>query len=303
MKKSCLIVAGLVVVVVFACILGVGAWWVWSRYLKPAITPVAERTGSTMRETGTRPELPSVEMQVHSAGEGQAFTGWPLLVRVSVRCPLSSDSQKPKPVLIAGPGGSWQESLRLAVQDTSGAKVDWPWRQPKADGGTVTLDGRMGIEWVWWLTGDETQAIRAGKYRLTAVLDTAKVTAPGAWKGTVSSRSADLDLKAPGQLSAEQEALKEIQTAQAEALGGNSAAAVARLQTMLGRSPKDIEALSFCGGLLADSGRLEEALGMYNRAIDAWYESNPDAEIEPVLLLTERRRLRTRMLEQEQPSS
>ncbi len=299
MRKSCLIVAGLVALVVVACILGFGGWLAWTRLLKPALAPRTERGQSTIRETGTRSELPLIEIRVDSAGQGKAFAGWPLLVRVSVRCPLSSESQAPKPIVLSGRNGSWHDSLELSVEDANGKRVQWPWRQPSSERGPVTLDGRVGLEWIWWLAGSETQSIPPGKYSFRAVLDSSAVKMAEAWKGKVSSRPVNLAFESPQQISPAEEARKEIQNARVDALGGNNAAAIARLLAITRNQPKNVEALSLAAALLADANRLDEAYEQYSRAIDAWYESSTQADAVPVLLLKARRDVRKRLLAQE----
>jgi len=299
MRKSCLIVAGLVVLVGFACVLTVGGWLVWSRFVKPAVKPEAERAKSTMRETGKRVELPWVDVRLHTAREGTSFVGWPLLVRASVRCPLSADTQEPKPIVITSSNGSWHDSLRLVVQDSKGTSLQWPWRQPAAEGGPITVDGQVGIEWVWWLTGEETQKIQPGNYSFKAILDTSGATDSGAWKGTASSRPTNLVLEPARQYSPEEEARHEIHAARAEALGGNNAGATTRLEALSRREPKNVEALSLTAALLAEGGRLDEALQLYNRAIEAWYENSFEPAVDPVLLLRDRREVRRRLLAEE----
>ena len=298
-RKSCLIVAGLVVFVVIACILGVGGWIAWTRLVKPAIAPKTERAQSTIRETGKRSELPSIEVRVDSAGQEKAFAGWPLLVRVSLRCPLSSESQAPKPLVLSGRNGSWHDSLQLAVEDAAGKRVEWPWRQPTAERGPVTLDGRVGIEWIWWLSGAETRSIPVGKYTFKAVLDSSAVTTAEAWKGTASSQPTTLVFESPRQYLPAEEARKEILNARVDVLGGNNDAAITRLQALIRNQPKNVEALSLAASLAAEAGRLEEAQGLYGRAIDAWYESSTKPDADPVPLLRARREVRNRLLAQE----
>ncbi len=298
-RKSCLIVAGLVVFVVIACILGVGGWIAWTRLLKPAMAPKTERGQSTIHETGKRSELPSVEMRVDSAGQGKAFPGWPVLVRVSIRCPLSSESQAPKPIVLSGRNGSWQDSLRLGIEDAAGKRIEWPWRQPTAERGPVTLDGRVGIEWIWWLSGEETRSIAPGKYTFKAVLDSSAVTTAEAWKGTANSQPVTLVFESPRQYSPAEEARKEIQDARVDALGGNNDAAVTRLLALTRNQPKNVEALSMAASLAAEAGRLEEAQEMYSRAIEAWYESSTKPDAIPVPLLRARREVRKRLLARE----
>ncbi len=299
MRKSCLIVAGIVAVVVLGCIMGVGGWLAWTRLVKPAMAPKTELGKSTLRETGKRSELPSVEIRVDSVGQGKAFVGWPVLVRVSVRCPLSSETQAPKPILLSGRDGSWQDSLRLSVEDAGGKTVQWPWRQPSAERGPITLDGRVGLEWVWWLAGRDTQSIQPGKYSFKVVLDTTAVATAGAWKGAVSSRPADLAFEAPRQLSPAEEARHEILSARVDALGGNSTDAISRLLALTRNQPKNVEVLSLAASLVAEAGRLEEAQELYNRAIAAWYETSTQPNAVPVLLLRARRDVRKRLLAQE----
>ncbi len=299
MRKSCLIVAGVAVSAGLICVMAVGSWLAWTWLVKPALAPRTERGQSVIRETGKRSELPSVEMRVDSAVAGKAFAGWPLLVRVSIRCPLSSDSQTPKPIVLSGRNGSWQDSLQLSVEDPNGKSVDWPWRQPSSERGPITLDGRVGLEWIWWLAGGETQSIPPGKYSLKAVLDSSDVKVAEAWKGKVSSRPVSLAFESPRQLSQPEETRKEIQNARVDALGGNSDQAIARLLGITRNQPKNVEALSLAARLLADAGRLEQAHELYSRAIDAWYESSTQPGAEPVLLLRARREVRKRLLAQE----
>ena len=299
MRKSCLIVAGVVAVVVIACVVGLGGWFAWTRLVKPAMAPKPERGQSTMRETGKRSELPSIEMRVDSAGQGKALAGWPLLVRVSVRCPLSSESQAPKPIVLTGRDGSWHDSLRLSVADTTGKSIQWPWRQPSTERGPITLDGRTGLDWIWWLPGPDTQGIPPGKYSFRAVLDTTAVTTAEAWKGTVSSRPASIVFESAQQHSPADVARREILNARVDALGGKNSEAIARLLALTRNQPKNIEALSLAAGLAAEVDRLEEAHELYSRAIDAWYEDSPQPGAEPVLLLKARREVRKRLLAQE----
>jgi len=301
MRKSCLIVAGLVVFLGFVCVLVLGGWFVWSRFGKPAVELRPAQARSTMNETGKRSELPWVDVRVLAARDGGAFAGWPLMVRVSVRCPQSSDTQEPKPIVIAGPAGSWHDALKLSVEDAGGTSQQWLWHEPVAQPGPMMLDGQSGLEWVWWLTSEETQRIRPGKYTVKAVLDTSAATAAQAWKGTVSSRPSSLMLEASRRHTPQEETRKQIYTARVEALGGNNTAAIARLRMLTEREPKNVEGLALAAALLADSGRLEESLDQYNRAIEAWYENDAEGKTEPVQLLQERREVRIRLLAAEKP--
>jgi len=210
MRKSCLIVAGVVVLIVLGCLVGLGGWFAWTRLVRPALTPEAERGHSTMRQTGQLPEAPAVEIRVDSVSPGKAIAGWPLLVRLSVRCPLSSDAQAPKPMILSGRNGSWHDSLQLTVEDPARKSVEWRWRQPSSERGPMTLDGRVGLEWIWWLPGAETERIPAGKYSVKAVVDSSAVKAAEAWKGVVSSQPVSLVFEPPRQHSPEEGARKEI---------------------------------------------------------------------------------------------
>jgi predicted Zn-dependent protease len=134
------------------------------------------------------------------------------------------------------------------------------------------------------------------------VLDASAVTQAEAWKGSVTSQPASLLLESPRQLSPADEARQQILGARADALGGNSESALARLQGLSRSQPKNVEALAFTASLLAESGRLEEAHAVYGRAIDAWYESSTKPDAQPVLLLKARREVRKRLLAQEPQS-
>jgi hypothetical protein len=235
---------------------------------------------------------PLVSLSANDASVLELHRGWPLVLRAAV---LHKDAFEPasgesEPLALAG-----DAALRVRVVNEAGTEQSWPLHvaTPLPAGLVLARDG--SAEAAWWLAGDETAALAEGRYALVAELDT--TDAASGWQGRAESPAVTLALSVePTPLPAELARAKRGLALSLLLLRDELGAAGVEVEALLRENPEDLAALEIHADLLAASGREQEALAAYGRALDVFSTRFPDAPEPPAALLAKRHALVTRLL-------
>jgi hypothetical protein len=218
------------------------------------------------------PPRPLFTLSGNAQGTVRLFQGWPLLVQGRLRHPQAFvRDARIDPMVLGAPEGPWSGSVRLEVRDAKGKVVTWPLHLATIAKPSLALDNRMAASLTWWLSPEETAALPLGEYELTGILDTTAARAADAWKGTSRSRPVHIDLAAePKDLDTSEEEDKYVLLSQLAKLRGDAKQALAHVEALLTRQPKNLAGLEHKGDLLAAAGQTEAALRNYDAAITAY---------------------------------
>jgi hypothetical protein len=222
---------------------------------------------------------PQVGVRAHQ-GDEPLLRGTPLVIEVSV---LHSrvGAEDPAPLVIAAREGAWSNAVRLEVADERGAVQNWPLQLASEVSGPLTLDGENGGVLLFTLAPDQSAGLSEGAYQIRARLETGE--------GTVLSVPVALTVAAaPTQPTPEQARAASLARAGYQLALGDAARAEAEIDALLDRDPNDRIALLWKGDLLESAGRKDEALAVYEKALEAFWAANPDAEEPPEPLLARR---------------
>jgi hypothetical protein len=225
---------------------------------------------------------PQLAINVNGAAEAQIIRGWPALAPVAVLHPDMASPADSGPFTIAINGGPWPGAIQLNVIDGRGNAQTWPFHAgtPAADPVTVTQD--IPAEVFLWLTPDDTNSVSAGKYTLTAILDTRAVAAPGAWADVIRSERISITVRdEPAPLQPGDEAEKDLLFANYSYVTGDSDSALNYVNQLLANQPNHVGGLEMKGCLLAEAGQLTDALDALETAIHQFMAQNPNAPEPP----------------------
>jgi tetratricopeptide (TPR) repeat protein len=262
-------------------------------------TPVPQpTTGSQAQATPatTLPD-PQLTLAINNSREAELYKGWPLLVEVNLMHPdvMRSDVLA-QSIVVGAEGKPWTGDLKIQVVNAKGESQSWPLHSAGAPTGAVTLDGETISTAHWWLGVEETAALAEGDYAVTGVLDT-RNTGSG-WQGSIETVPASLHIsKAPAKLSPEEQSLNTEMLAAQAVVRGDIPLAISQLDALLAKQPDNISAMEFKGDLLAEQGKIKEALDIYNKAIKTFTEKYPDAEEPPTILMQKQHDMIEKLLE------
>jgi hypothetical protein len=231
----------------------------------------------------TAAATPPLLAAVNGAEPAETFRGWPLVVTAAVRM---GDGPS---MALAVPGSERGRAAFVEVEDDAGRPVAWPFETLNAAREASGESSGSG-EVAWVLTPEQTTSIAPGTYRATVVVESAALegreggTVSG-WKGTVRSRPATVRIgEEPRPLSPALRERKAILVAGYLVLGGDPAGAMTRVEEHLAVDPRSVACLTLKGDLHAAGARWEDALGAYERAIEAFGEKNEGAQAPSVLV-------------------
>jgi len=231
----------------------------------------------------------------------QAYQGWALLLDGELAHPdLYSTSVLVSPLLINAQNGSWTNTIRLVVTDSTGAIQTWPIQSVSIPSGSLSLDADNVGDPAWVVAPSDTAAIPAGTYNVVGILDTTASAATTGWSGTGQSNSVSIQMAAaPASPSAAQVEEQSDTLARYHILVGNAPQALQDINAVLAQQPNAVGALELQGDLLAQSGQTAQALLAYDSAVASFYQQNPGQLPEaPRGLLVQQRSLRSALLSQ-----
>jgi hypothetical protein len=265
---------------------------------KPVVKPkpklVPKKTIIAAPKTVTNPNRSDILMLSPSIRDGaQLYTGWPLILNLSIwrRLPVESKSPTPEPVIIKAKSGTWCEALVITIKDSSGALVKLPLHLVKQNGAELTLGNDDIAEVEWWLSPEETQGLAEGAYTISIRFD------PKLLSDNVSQNADNYYLsvvKEPIPLDKETQENKDLALASFHILRGDLSAAAVIVRKVLASNPESIGGYRLNAVLLNASGKLEEALSSLNTAWDIYDKKYPDA-CPPQGLLAERNAIQAKM--------
>ncbi len=230
---------------------------------------------------------PNVGVRANQGGE-ELLRGTPLVIEVSVLHPRVG-AEDATPLVIAAREGSWSNAVRVEIADERGALQSWPLRLASEISGPLTLDGGNGGLLLFTLAPEQTTGLAEGNYQIRARLVTSEAADTGAWKGEVAAVPVALRVAAtPPQPTPEQQRAASLARAAYQLALGNAARAEAEIDELLQRDPTDRIGLLWKGDLLESAGHQDEALAVYEKALEAFWAANPDAEEPPAQLLARR---------------
>ena len=240
--------------------------------------------GGKGHETGAPAAFaPTLLASANGAELAETFRGWPLIVTAAVRIGDGS------PMALAVPASELGRAAFVDVEDDAGRSIAWPFAIVNAAGEASGGSGGSG-EVAWVLAPEGTSSIEPGTYRVTVVVEPAALEgvegkAFSGWKGTVRSRPATVRIgEEPGPLTPALRERKVLLEAGYLVLRGDRAGALARAGEHLAVDPRSVACLTLQGDIHAAEARWEEALGAYERAVEAFEEKHAGTQPPPVLV-------------------
>jgi Bacterial Ig-like domain (group 3) len=181
--------------------------------------------------------------------------------------------------------GSWANTVKLTVTDSTSAAVTFPAQLVSAPPGALTLDGHQTGVLKWVVNSADSNTIAAGTYRVFISIDTTASAGTTGWNGTVTSDVALVQVNATNTPTQAQTEQKLISEAVAEHLLGNDTQAITALDQLLSQNPQSIRALELKGAVLTSMGQLQAALDATQQALDNVYAQDPNPQEPPTLLV------------------
>jgi tetratricopeptide (TPR) repeat protein len=191
--------------------------------------------------------------------------------------------------VIAAREGGWANALHVEVANEAGALQAWPLHLASEVAGPLSLDGASGGLLLFTLSPEATGTLAEGAYQVRVRLDTREAGDTATWKGGASAVPVALRVApAPQQPTPVQERSASFARATYQLALGDAAQAAAEIDALLQRDPSDRIGLLWKGDLLESAGRTDEALAVYEQALEAFWAANPDAEEPPAQLMARR---------------
>lgn len=218
-------------------------------------------------------QTPAPQLSISGNGSQSLdlMRGWPLIVRVSV---LHSQrfqlTPKPDDLTIAPAASAWYDALSFKV---AGVDAGWPLAlAQRPDNPALALPSRSVFQALWQMSGDDTAALKAGTYRITAHLEVAD---GDGWKGAVDSAPIVVNvIDEPDSLSPDQRSYKALLQARYAINQGDFGAASLIADALLAGQPGDPSLLELRALLYEQAGDLLNAAAAATAAVHA-YESLP----------------------------
>ncbi len=228
-----------------------------------------------------------VAASINESGSPEIYNGWPLLVYVTIMNENAFDENVPVNL-----SPDWKNSLHFIVKDSAGNIVSWPFHLVTTADENIILDSLNYIQIGYWLEVQDINQIPAGYYELTAVLDSTAYLSLG--NNFSSAESASIKIKIssePGSLTNDERTEKDLLLTKLNILKKDYSTALEYLSGILGYNPNNINSLYLIGMLFEIEGDYGGALYAYSKAIDIFYNNNPDPIEPPVELLRTRNAL------------
>ncbi|MBI5085843.1 MAG: hypothetical protein HZB13_14745 [Acidobacteria bacterium] len=232
-----------------------------------------------------------LSVSVNGASDTRLSPGWSLIVEATLRAENANQRVTVAP-------SDWAQALTISIyaEDGTPAPVTLQWTAAPPASAELSSPAELNI--LLTLSPDTTQALAAGNYALQARLD-ASSSAAGAWTGSAESATAILTVAPPPEEPTPAELLaKLLLDARYTELTGDSAGAVAILNSWLEQQPDSIPALTLKAEILQAAGSLDEAVATVESAIRAVRNSAPAGSHPPRLLYLLRNEMLAQLLGQ-----
>ena len=220
------------------------------------------------------PAVPVVELGIDINGETspKIYTGWPLFISSTVALWEGTQAS------LAVRGAGWTSALLVTVRNSNGEVQAWPLRLMPPSSTTLDLTELNSGEATWVLAPGDAAQIPPGSYSVSVTLDTRTSASPGAWAGTVSSRTGMMTIAAePPSPDQPLQLRKLLLQADYAALTGDFSQAGKLVDRAIALKADHIPALDRKGELLVKQGSLEEAMATFQRALEAFAQQFPEA--------------------------
>jgi len=209
------------------------------------------------------------------------YSGWPLLVGVIL---INEDAYEANVPVTLAP--DWKTFIHLIVKDTAGNQFTWPFHLVVVPDENVTLDSLTFVQVGYWLEPNEISQIPEGDYELTVVLDSSAYSSLGNSFLSVESAPRNITISSsPGSSSVEQKTEKDLLLTNLSIWKRDNTKAMEYLNGILMYNQDDLTALLLIGKLLEDEGDAGGALYVYSKAVEIFYENNPNPAEPPFELL------------------
>ncbi len=209
------------------------------------------------------------------------YSGWPLLVGVTLMNEHAYEANVP--VILAS---DWKTCIHLIVKDTAGNQYTWPFHLVAVPDENVTLDSLTFVQVGYWIEPNEISQIPEGDYELTVFLDSSAYSSLGNNLSSVKSSPRSITIShAPGYSSVEQKTEKDLLLTNLNILKRDNTKAMEYLNGILMYNPNNLTTLSLIGKLLENEGDAGGALYVYSKAVEIFYENNPNPAEPPFELL------------------
>ena len=129
---------------------------------------------------------PDLTIAINQTPESQVLQGEPLVITALLSNP--GIFSKNVTVLQINPqNGSWANTVKLMVSDSTGAAANWPAQLINSPPEALTLDSHQTGILKWLVSGADANNIAAGRYQVSAMIDTTASAGTTGWKGTATS--------------------------------------------------------------------------------------------------------------------
>lgn len=242
--------------------------------------------------------VPVIGLSANGATTTELHAGWPLLLDVVLLHPHAFEpAADADPIVIGAEPTTWSQAVRLEVQSATGDVISWPIERAEAETADLRLDAAGQGDLLAWISPENTAALAAGDYVLTARLDTRAATAAGVFVGVAESVPVSVHVRTePDSLTGIDEVRMLERFARYHALVGDEASARGAAEELALLHPESPRGFALLGDLDVGAGATAQALAHFEAAVDAFHAANPDAEEPPTELLARRRGLRSDLL-------
>jgi hypothetical protein len=242
-------------------------------------------TGFVWGQTSSSTVSPEITVTANHTPEPQVIQGEPLVITALLSNP-GIFSASVAALQINPQNGSWANTVKLTITDSTGATVPWPAQLVSAPAGALTLDGQQTGVLKWIVSAADSNNIAAGTYQVVAVVDTTASAGTTGWNGTATSDVAVVQVNAPSTPTQAQIEQKLLSEAIADRLLGNNIQAATALDQLLVQNPTSVRALQLKGAVLTDMGQTQAALDATQQALDNVLAQDPNPQEPPKLLLS-----------------
>ena len=224
-------------------------------------------------------QTPRVGLSINGRAALTMYRGWPAVLAATF---YSEDGTA---VTLGARQGAWTGSLRLVITG-NGIAVPWPVRLLEPDVPRVVLDAGASAQAVWLLSPEDSARLSLGSYRLQAALDTTVGGDAGDWKGSANSAGVEVEVKDPPEpLTDDGKVEQAMAQSFYQELSGDAEGALNAVQNLLDGQPYCLPGLARKGDLLLAAGRYQEAIPVYQAAIEQFKIASPAAQHPPAELL------------------
>jgi tetratricopeptide (TPR) repeat protein len=202
-----------------------------------------------------------------------------------------------EPIVLESKAGSWSADLAIKMVAADGSSPELRFRQAGPPANKATLDVAGAAHVYWILSPEDAQALGPGPFEITLSADMRQVAAPGAWNGVASSNSVRISIRQePAEWTFSMLNQHWLGLSLYHELLGDSGAALAAVEELLGKQPGSVSGWIRKGDILTANENLEEASACFRRALRILYEddpkpTHPPSEILGKLNAIEQRRL------------